>query len=176
MKVKTEIPKSKPFKKSLLGSIQRKKFSKPTGGVLKNIVKITDAFEDLKSGNDLIGISCSKESKPVIKASKEAKKSNIKVPKNSVDIKKDAKKAVVAPKQKKLKKEIIDGAPKISFKSKVLESTTEVNTDKNDPKLDIAKVNFNVYLVLGSVFIVFSNILINGVIDRLRQRSMDYSH
>lgn len=145
MKVKTVTPKSKPFKKSLPGAIQKKKFSKPTGGVLKNVVKITDAFEDLKSGNDFIGISCSKESKPVIKASKETKKSNIKVPKNSVDIKKDAKEAVVIPKQKKLKKETIDGAPKMSFKSKLLESTlTELNTDKSDPKLDIDKVNFNI--------------------------------
>lgn len=147
MKVKTGTLKSKPFKKSLPGAIQRKKFSKPIG-VLKNIVKITDAFEDLKFGNDISGISCSKESKPVKKTSKETTKSNIKVPKKPVGIKKDTKKAVVAPKQKKPKKETIDSAPKLSLKSLASKSSllTEVNTDKSDPKLDIDKVNFYVLI------------------------------
>lgn len=152
MKVKAGPPKTTPFKKSLSGSVQKKKFSKPTGGVLKNIVKITDAFEDLKSGNDLTGISCSQEpklgKKAAAKALKETKKVEGKVPKNSVAIKREIKakkesKGVVAPKQKKQKKETDDGAPKMSLKSKVLESTntTAVNTDDNsNPKLDIDKV------------------------------------
>lgn len=147
MKVKSVPSKKMPSKKPL-GAIQKKKFSKPTGGVLKNIVKITDAFEDMKSGNDLTGISCSKEAKPLKKSVvKETIKSNDKEPKNKVDMRKrGAKKPVVEPKQKKPKKDKIDGEPKISLKSKLLESNeiTEVNNDDSDPKLDIKKVNLYV--------------------------------
>lgn len=139
MKVKTGLSKPKPLKKSLSGAIQKKKLSKPTSGALKNIVKITDAFEDLKSGKELTGISCSKEPKSVkktaVKASKESKKDDIKLAKNSIDIKK---KTAVAPKEKKLKKE--NEKPKISLKSKVLESKV-LNADEGNPKLDIDKVN-----------------------------------
>lgn len=152
MKVKTGPSKPKPFKKTPSGAIQKKKFSKPTGGALKNIVKITDAFEDLKSGADLIGISCSKEPKADKKpksekkdtVSKETVKNAAKVPKNSVGVKKNSKKLAVPPKQKLPKKEKIDGAPKISLKSRVLASkqTAEVNTNESEPKLDITKVNF----------------------------------
>ena len=89
MKVKTVSSKKMPSKKSLVGAIQKKKFSKPTGGVLKNIVKISDAFEELKSGNGLTGISCSKEPKHVKKsAAKNEIKAEGKVPKNTVDVKK----------------------------------------------------------------------------------------
>lgn len=153
MKVKPGQPKSKLVKKSLSGAIQKKKFSKPTGGVLKNVVKITDAFEDLKAGKDLIGISCSKEPKVVkktaSKAPKKAKKTDIKISEDSIDsVKKKSKKPVVASVQKKVKTEIVDGTAKISLKSKLLESSsaTEVNIDDNDPKLDITKVNCEVYL------------------------------
>jgi len=148
MKVKAVLSKPKHVRKSLPGAVQKKKFSKPTSGVLKNVVKITDAFEDLKAGSELTGISCSKEPKAVKKpasgASKEKKKTDIKTPKNSVDsVKKSSKKPlVVAPKLKKPKKEKVDGAPKVSLKSKLLESnsTTEVNTNDEDPKLDVTKV------------------------------------
>lgn len=149
MKVKTCPSKSRPLRKSLPGTIQKKKFSKPTSGVLKNIVKITDAFEDLKSGNDLIGISCSKEPKPVknktSKATKETPKEN--VPKKSIANKKKSEKPPVAPKQKKPKKETINGDQKISLKSKVMRSSLnmEKNTDASEPKLDIDKVILNVY-------------------------------
>ncbi|XP_060878723.1 ribosomal L1 domain-containing protein 1-like [Metopolophium dirhodum] len=140
MKVKTVPSKKMPSKKPLVGAIQKKKFSKPTGGVLKNIVKISDAFEDLKSGNDLTGISCSKEPKQVKKsAAKDKVKADVKEPKNTVHIKKKGdKKTVVENKQKKSK----EGASKLSMKSKLLESklTTEVNTNESDPKLDIKKV------------------------------------
>jgi len=184
MKAKTGVFKPKPIKKSLPGAIQKKKFSKPTGGVLKNIVKITDAFEDLKAGNHLTGISCSREPKAIkktaskasketkktdinktaskasketkktdikkttSKVSKETTKTDIKIPKNNIgSIKKTSKKPVIAPIQKKPKKEIVDGAPKVSLKSKLLESssTTKVNTNEDDPKLDITKVSFEVY-------------------------------
>jgi len=107
---------------------------------LKNIVKISDAFEDLKTGNDLTGISCSREPKEVKKsAAKDKVKADVKKPKNTVDIKKkEDKKTVVENKQKKPK----EGASKLSMKSKLLESklTTEVNTNESDPKLDIKKV------------------------------------
>lgn len=150
MKVKAGPPKAKPFKKTLSGSVQKKKFSKPTGGVLKNIVKITDAFEELKSGNDLTGISCSKEPKPVkkpkAKADKDAKKIDGKVPKNAVDAKTQPK-AAVAPKEKKQKNKKADGAPKVSLKTKVLDST-EVNTTDNDPKLDVNKVTLLMFIDL----------------------------
>lgn len=145
MKVKTVPSKKMPSKKPLVGAIQKKKFSKPTGGALKNIVKITDAFEELKSGNDLTGISCSKEPKQVKKSVVKNKvKADGKVPKNTVDIKKKGdKKTVVEPKQKKAKKDIAEGSSKLSMKSKLLESkyTTEVNTNESDPKLDMNKVN-----------------------------------
>lgn len=166
MKVKTGPPKSKPFKKSFSsGSVQKKKFSKPTGGVLKNVVKITDAFEVLKSGNDLTGISCSQEPKSVKKSKAkdlvDKKKVDGKVIKNQVDIKKDSKGKkksddVVVPKQKKQKKEKIDGAPKVSLKSKVLDSTniTEVNTNDSDPKLDITKVIINVHCCILNIKIL----------------------
>jgi len=115
-------------------------------------VKVTDAFEDLKAGNDLIGIQCSRKPKAIkktdSKASKETKKTDIKIPKNNIgSIKKTSKTPVVAPVQKKPKKEIVEGAPKVSFKSKLLESssTTKVNTNENNPKLDITKVSFEVY-------------------------------
>uniref|UniRef100_A0A2S2NC62 Ribosomal L1 domain-containing protein 1 n=1 Tax=Schizaphis graminum TaxID=13262 RepID=A0A2S2NC62_SCHGA len=144
MKVKAIPSKKMSSKKPLAGSIQKKKFSKPTGGVLKNIVKITDAFEELKSGKDLTGISCSKEPKPVKKsAAKDKIKPDSKVPKNTIDVKKKKdKKTVVEPKQKKPKKDIVEGAPKMSMKSKILESKqmTEVNSNKSEPKLDIKKV------------------------------------
>lgn len=144
MKVKTFPSKKMPSNKPLVGAIQKKKFSKPTGGVLKNIVKISDAFEELKSGNDLIGISCSKEPKQVKKsAAKDKVKADVKVPKNTVDVKKKGdKKTVVENKQKKPKKVIAEGASKLSMKSKLLESklTTEVNTNESCPKLDIKKV------------------------------------
>ncbi|XP_025201960.1 ribosomal L1 domain-containing protein 1-like [Melanaphis sacchari] len=143
MKVKTLPSKKMPTKKPLAGAIQKKKFSKPTGGVLKNIVKITDAFEELKSGNDLTGISCSKEPKPVKKTvSKDKLKPDGKVPKSTVDKKKKDKKTVVEPKQKKIKKDTVEGSSKMSMKSKLLESnlTTEVNTNESEPKLDIKKV------------------------------------
>ncbi|XP_060851572.1 ribosomal L1 domain-containing protein CG13096-like [Rhopalosiphum padi] len=144
MKVKTVPSKKMSSKKPLAGSIQKKKFSKPTGGVLKNIVKITDAFEDLKSGKDLTGISCSKEPKPVKKsAAKDKIKPDGKVPKSTIDVKKKKdKKTVVEPKQKKPKKDVVEGAPKMSMKSKLLESKqmTEVNSNESEPKLDIKKV------------------------------------
>ncbi|XP_026818741.1 ribosomal L1 domain-containing protein CG13096-like [Rhopalosiphum maidis] len=144
MKVKTVPSKKMSSKKPLAGSIQKKKFSKPTGGVLKNIVKITDAFEELKSGKDLTGISCSKEPKPVKKsAAKDKIKPDGKVPKSTIDVKKKKdKKIVVEPKQKKPKKDIVEGAPKMSMKSKLLESKqmTEVNSNESEPKLDIKKV------------------------------------
>jgi ribosome biogenesis protein UTP30 len=142
MKVKTIPSKKMPSKKPLVGAIQKKKFSKPTGGVLKNIVKISDAFEELKSGNDLTGISCSKEPKQVKKTTAKDKiKADGKVPKNTVDVKKKGvKKTVVEPKQKKLKKDVAEGASKLSMKSKLLESKLEVNTNESDPKLDIKKV------------------------------------
>ncbi|KAE9543037.1 hypothetical protein AGLY_002948 [Aphis glycines] len=143
MKVKTLPSKKMPSKKPLAGAIQKKKFSKPTGGVLKNIVKITDAFEDLKSGNDLTGISCSNKPKPVKKnAAKDKVKSDGKVPKNTIDVKKlKDKKTVVEPKQKKPKKDN-DGASKVSMKSKLLEPNlmTEVNTNEGEPQLDLNKV------------------------------------
>lgn len=147
MKVKTGPSKPKSFsKKPQSGTIHKKKFSKPTGGVLKNIVKITDAFEELKSGKDPIGISCSKEPKAVkkqaVKDSDKTNKADGKVTKNPFDVKKGSKKSVVAPKQKKPKKEAADGVPKVSKKSKLLESYVPV--DENDPKLDINKVNFKV--------------------------------
>jgi len=145
MKVKTVPSKKMPSKKLLAGAVQKKKFSKPTGGVLKNIVKITDAFEELKSGNDLTGISCSKEPKQVKKSAVKNKvKADGKVPKNTVDVKKKGdKKTIEEPKQKKAKKDIVEGSSKLSMKSKLLESkyTTEVNTNESDPKLDINKVN-----------------------------------
>jgi len=149
MKVKSAPLKSKTFKKSVSGTIQKKKFSKPTSGVLKNVVKITDAFEDLKSGNDLTGISCSKEPKPVKKISTKAKipKDSMKLqgfkgPKNSIDLKKDSKKTPVAQKQKKPKKETIDGASKSSLKSKTHETCLATKYDDREPKLDIDKVNY----------------------------------
>lgn len=150
MKVKTGVPKPKPFKKPISGGITKnKKFSKPTSGTVKNIVKITDAFEVLKSGNDVTGISCSKEPKPAKKKSKaknsdETNKDDNAPSKASLNVNKGSKKPIVPQKQKKQKKETTDGAPKMSMKSKVLESTmTEVNTDDSDPKLDIEKVNFS---------------------------------
>lgn len=152
MKVKI-VPtpsKIKPLKKSLTSSIKKKKISKPTSGVLKNIVKITDEFEVLKNGNNLTGISCSKDSKLAkpakqtnAKALKQKNKSNSKVSKNSVDIKK-SKKRDVPLKPKKLKKETVDGGSKVTLKSKILNysSTTEVNDEQSagEPKLDITKV------------------------------------
>lgn len=158
MKVKAGPPKVKAFKKTLSGSVQKKKFSKPSGGVLKNIVKITDAFEDLKSGNDPIGISCSQEPKPAKKSKaqgpkdrKDAKKVDGKVPKNAVDAK-SRPKGAVAPKEKKQKKEKADGAPKVSLKTKTLDST-EVNTTSSDPKLDVDKV-----ICHSFSFILFSDL------------------
>lgn len=147
MKVKTGPPKPKTPRKSLPGGVQKKKFSKPSGSfsAVHNIVKITDAFEDLKSGNDLTGITCSKEPKVSKKAAAKAKPSkdtakvDIKVPKNSIDKKN---KVPVAPKQKKPKKETVDGTPKISLKPKTLESCLITKADESDPKLDIDKVNF----------------------------------
>lgn len=156
MKVKTGAPKPKAFKKQIAGGITKnKKFPKPTS-VVKNIVKITDAFEVLKSGNDLTGISCSKEPKPAkkksAKTSNETKDDN-EVSKGPLKVKKGSKKPIVPQKQKKPKKETTDGAPKMSMKSKVLESTmTEVNTDDSEPKLDIEKVNFSNYFC-GFVFV-----------------------
>lgn len=143
MKIKTGLSKTKPLKKTLGGAIQKKKFSKPTSGVFRNIVKITDAFEELKSGNELTGICCSKEPKPVknmtAKFPKETTKSN--VSKKSIDINKNDKKVSVTLKQKKLKKKTVDGVQKVS---KILEynPTTEVTTNGGEPKLDINKVNF----------------------------------
>lgn len=188
MKFKTipTLSKTKPIQKSLTGSIRKKKFSKPTSGVLKNIVKITDEFEVVKFGKNPTGISCSKEpvrpakktnakslkekselvkpakkknsskslkeinelttptKKTKNKALKEINESKYKVPKNLVEIKK-SKKTVVSPKQKKLKKERINGKKKVSLKSKVLNPslTTEVGDDEQSgvkPKLDITKV------------------------------------
>lgn len=178
MKVKPGPPKAKPFKKTLTGSVQKKKFSKPTGGVLKNVVKITDAFEELKSGNDLTGISCSREPKPVKKSkakapkdtkeSKNAKKVDGKLPKNAVDVK-NRPKDVVAPKEKKQKKKKEDGAPKVSLKTKILDST-EVNTTDSDPKLDITKVT-------SLMFIDFSlGIFINLQIHRSKPLLMHFLH
>lgn len=154
MKVKT-VPtpsKAKTLKKSLVGSIQKKKFSKPTSGLLKNIVKITDEFEELKSGKNPTGISCSKDPKLAksvkkknTKSLKEENEFDGKVSKKSVETKK-SKKPVVPPKQKKLKKETIDGDSKISLKSKAKVfktiSTTEVDggQTEGEPKLDITKV------------------------------------
>lgn len=145
MKVKTGPSKPKSFsKKPQSGAIQKKKFSKPTGGVLKNIVKITDAFEELKSGKDPIGISCSKEPKAVkkqaAKDSEKANKADGKATKNPFGAKKGSKKPVVAPIPKKPKKETADGVSKVSMKSKILESCKPV--DEDNPKLDIDKVNF----------------------------------
>lgn len=149
MKVKTCPSKSKPLRKSLSNTIQKKKFSKPTSSVLKKIVKITDGFEDLKSGNDLTGIACSKTPKPVKNKSsvisKEMPEEN--VPKKSIKTKKKVEKFQVAPKQKKPKKEtIVNGDQKVSLKSKVMESclNTEEITDGSQPKLDINKVIYNV--------------------------------
>jgi len=147
MKVKNIPSKKMTSKKPLVGAIQKKKFSKPIGGVLKNIVKITDAFEDLKSGNDLTGISCSKQPKILKKSGAKDKikaEKTSKIPKNTVDLKKKGeKKTAVEPKQKKPKKDV-EGASKMSMKSKLLESklTTEVNSNESDPKLDIKKVHF----------------------------------
>lgn len=152
MKVKTGVPKPKSFKKQIHGGITKnKKNSKSTSGaVKKNIVKITDAFEVLKSGNDLTGISCSKEPKPTkkksAKLSNETNKIDDAATKSSKNVKKGSKKPVVPQKEKKPKKETTDGVPKMSMKSKVLESTmTEVNSDDSEPKLDIEKVNFSDY-------------------------------
>lgn len=156
MKVKTGPPKSKTPRKSLPGGVQKKKFSKPTGTIkaVHNIVKITDAFEDLKAGNDLIGITCSKEPKVVKKSAAKAKaskdavtKTDGKVPKNTVVKKNKADKLPLAPKQKKPKKDTTDGAPKASLKSKTLESCLATNDDAVEPKLDIEKVNFNTYFL-----------------------------
>ncbi|VVC35627.1 Ribosomal protein L1, 3-layer alpha/beta-sandwich,Ribosomal protein L1/ribosomal biogenesis [Cinara cedri] len=151
MKVKTvSTPsKTKPFRKSVTGSIQKKKFPKPTGA-FKNLVKITDEFEELKSGKNPTGISCSKEPKLVksakkTKAKKEKNESDGKVPKKSIELKK-SKEPVVPPKQKKLKKETTDGESKVSLKSKVKlfksSLTTEVDSEQSEgePKLDITKV------------------------------------
>lgn len=147
MKVKTVPSKPKTLRKSVSGAVQKKKFSKPTGagGVLKNIVKITDAFEDLKAGNDLTGISCSKEPKPAKKAAAKAKtkgKTNAddKVPKNPVGAKKELKKTAVAPKQKKPKEDAISEAANVSLKSKLLESCLATKEDELEPELDIDKV------------------------------------
>uniref|UniRef100_A0A2S2QGF6 Ribosomal L1 domain-containing protein 1 n=1 Tax=Sipha flava TaxID=143950 RepID=A0A2S2QGF6_9HEMI len=148
MKVKTTVPKPKSFKKKIPGGITKnKKISKSTSGaVKKNIVKITDAFEVLKCGNDLTGISCSKEPKPAkikksAKSSNETNKIDDTISKSSKNVKKGSKKPVVPQKQKKPKKETTDVVPKMSMKSKILESTmTEVNSDDSEPKLDIEKV------------------------------------
>lgn len=147
MKVKTAPSKPKTFKKSVSGAVQKKKFSKPTaaGGVLKNVVKITDAFEDLKAGNDLTGISCSRMPKPPKKAAAKAKtngkpNADDKVPKNPADAKKEHKKTPVAPKQKKPKKDAISEAANVSLKSKLLESCLATKEDEVEPELDIDKV------------------------------------
>lgn len=160
MKVKAGLSKPKHVRKSLPGAIEKKKFSKPTGGVLKNVVKITDAFEDLKTGNEPTGISCSKMLKAVKKtasgASIKAKKTDVKTPKTSVaSVKKNSEKPVVVPKQKKPKKEKVDSVPKISLKSKILESnsTTEVNTNVEDPKLDVNKVHFQKFTIIIFIFL-----------------------
>lgn len=181
MKVKTNSSKPKTLRKPLAGAIQKKKLSKPTGtgGVLKNIVKITDAFEDLKAGKDPIGITCSKPPKlpkkgvvvkdaikknDDVKTSKAVKKTGVKVPKNSISVKKPTKKDAVAPKQKKPKKETIDGAPKFPFNPEAHESCLLINDDDCRPALDVNKVNIN-------HFRFRFNILINSfLIYRSRQR------
>lgn len=148
MKVKAPF-KPKTFKKSQSGSIQKKKFTKPTGtgGALKNIVKITDAFEDLNDGKDLTGISCSKEHKPSKKAAAKAKTkaktdADDKVPKNTVSVEKKDKKTPVVPKQKKPKKDAVSDASNISLKSNILASCVATKEDGQEPELDIDKVIF----------------------------------
>lgn len=175
MKVKTNSSQPKTLKKSLSGTIQKKKLSKPTGtgGVLKNIVKITDVFEDLKAGNDPIGITCSRPPKrpkkgvvkdvikkdDIIKTSKNIKKTGVKKPKSSISVQKTDKKVVVAPKQKKPKKETIDSASKFPFKSEVHESCLSTNEDGCEPKLDINKVNINYFgfffKILINLFLIY---------------------
>lgn len=174
MKVKTNSSKPKTLRKSLSGTIQKKK-SKPTGtgGVLKNIVKITDVFEDLKAGNDPIGVTCSRPAKrsktgvakdqikknDIVKTSKDIQKKDVKIPKKSIIVQKNNKKALVTPKQKKSKKETIDGTPKVSLKLEEHESCLLATEDDCEPKLDIDKVNINCFnfnfKILVNLFIIY---------------------
>lgn len=142
MKVKAALSNPKPQRKSLSNAIQKKKNTKTTGGVLKNIVKITDAFEELKAGNDFTGISCSKEPKPKKKTDKVIKKikdADSKVLGNTIK-----NKSVVTSNEKKPKKEkkALNGIAK----SKILESMNLAtksslnDSSTSEPKLDIEKV------------------------------------
>lgn len=125
MKVKTipTLSKDKPFKKSLTGSIQKKKFSKPTAGVLKSIVKIIDDFEEVKFGKNPTGISCSKEF---------AKNTNAKLLKEKVKLIKPAKKT----KSKPLKEINELDKPTKKKKSKPLKEINELDkpTKKTNSK------------------------------------------
>ncbi|XP_050432001.1 ribosomal L1 domain-containing protein 1-like [Adelges cooleyi] len=149
MKVKSALLKPKPQRKSLSGAIQKKKISKPTGGALKNVVKITDTFEELKAGDELTGISCANISKPikksVSKALKLEKKAKIQeVTKKFTSNDSEPKKALISSENKtSVKQESKVPSKKIKVLSKPRDTKDcqlPNRESDNEPKLDIAKV------------------------------------
>lgn len=145
MKVKTPISKPKHQKKSLSNAIQKKKNSKPGDGALKNVVKITDTFEELKAGKEPTGIACANISKPVKNSIRKAvkhEKKTIKQENVIADIPTNGNESYTESLSKKNKKQVSVKKSKVLSKPKDTDDCTQSKDASAAPKLDIVKVKF----------------------------------